>query len=67
MGKSIWKLESIKRNGSLEKGMTVEIYQANSVNKPPQKLIAEKLNEKYGTKIDSGSCGLNNFRLIKMS
>lgn len=67
MGTSLWKLNAIERNGRLEKGMSVEIYQPNSVNKPPQKLIAENLNEKYNTKIDAGSCGHSNFEINKLS
>ncbi|WP_026838904.1 hypothetical protein [Gillisia sp. JM1] len=67
MGTSVWKLNAIKRNGRLEKGMSVEIFQTNSVNKPPQKLIAEKINEKYNTKIDAGSCGYTNFEISKLS
>lgn len=67
MGTSLWKVTALKDNGRLKKGMSAEIFQPNSVNKPTQKVICENLNTKYGTKIDSGSCGLSNFEIEKLS
>lgn len=67
MGTSLWKLTALRDNAKLKKGMSAEIFQANSVNKPTQKVICENLNTKYGTNISEGSCGLTNFEIVKLS
>jgi hypothetical protein len=67
MGTSLWKVTAKQNNSKLKSGMSAEIFLSNSSNPRRQQDICDALNQKYGTDISSGSCGVTNFNIEKLS
>ena len=64
MSNYLWKVIAVRDNGSLKKGMTVEILKANGT-KPNQDDIAQALNTKYNSDIHKSKCGSSIFTITK--